>query len=257
MHNATATELANLLQERGIDSVEKLNDLFTPGHFAIVPMAIMERADLSPNAKLLYAEISGLTKIGGHCFATDGYIAERLGLKAKSIQKHLLELESKGLLSRDTKKTKRGTYRKITLSWSMGGYPQIGVPGTPKETHPVPPNRGTKREINKIEIDKVVSNGEPANNSKAISALIDIFRTINPTISFANKTERTAAESVITGIGEEKALEAAKYAISVQGQRYAPVITTPYQLAAKLGDLRVFYQRRQPKKDSVGSVAVV
>lgn len=87
--------------------------------------------------------------------------------------------------------------------------------------------------------------------------LMDIFKkSVNPTLNFGNTTERKAAKQVIMDMGFDKAMEAAKFAVSIQGQRYAPVVTTPYQLSVKMGDLRVFWQRRAGE-NGTGRVAVI
>ena len=163
--------MADELMERGIDSLEKLHELFEPHFFAVVPMDVLERKDLNANAKLLYGEITGLTKRNGYCSATDKYIADRIGLSKKSIQKLMQELEGKELIRRDTNKTARGTYRRIYLTWrkapvppargthaSAGEHPVPPNSDTPASggRRPVPPTNDTKREINKKKSEKEI-----------------------------------------------------------------------------------------------------
>lgn len=163
--------MADALMERGIDSVEKLEELFEPHYFAVVPMEVLERKDLNANAKLLYGEITGLTRRSGYCIATDKYIAERIGLSKKSIQKLMQELAGKDLIRRSTNKTSKGTYRKIYLTWrkvpvppeSSTRTPAEGYPVPPdsdthasSEQHQVPPSGGTKREIDKDKSEKEI-----------------------------------------------------------------------------------------------------
>lgn len=73
-----------------------------------------------------------------------------------------------------------------------------------------------------------------------IAEFINLFKTINPTINFGNKTTRKAAKDLISQFGKEKAIEYALYAIGVFGKPYAPVITTPYELREKLSKLAAF-----------------
>lgn len=161
--------MADALIERGIDSVEKLEELFEPHFFAVVPMDVLERKDLNANAKLLYGEITGLTRRSGYCNATDKYIADRIGLSRKSIQKLMQELAEKDLIRRDTRKTSKGTYRRIYLTWRKAPVPSERGAGTPAERHPIPPDSdtpssderhqvppvdGTKREIDKDKSEK-------------------------------------------------------------------------------------------------------
>ena len=69
----------------------------------------------------------------------------------------------------------------------------------------------------------------------------------NPGINFGNVTSRKAAEWLIRRYGLEKAKATAEYAVSLTGKKYAPVITTPYQLKEKLGQLIAYYESNKPK----------
>lgn len=150
----TELQMADFLMNRGIDSMEKLQELFEPHYFVVIPIEILERKDLSPNGKLLYGEISALTKRHGYCIATDKYLGQRLCIKQRTIRKLMLELESKELIIRDTNKSAKGTYRRIYLTWRC---PPVGknVP-TPrhKESHQEGMNVPTKREIDKEKLKK-------------------------------------------------------------------------------------------------------
>jgi len=76
-----------------------------------------------------------------------------------------------------------------------------------------------------------------------INNLLDAFKKINPTINFGNTTQRKCLDEIVEKFGYEKTLKTIEYAVSVQGQKFAPTITTPYQLKNKLGDLMVFYKK--------------
>ncbi|MCR4330231.1 MAG: hypothetical protein NUV65_06840 [Candidatus Roizmanbacteria bacterium] len=88
-------------------------------------------------------------------------------------------------------------------------------------------------------------------SSQETADLINIFKTINPTINFGNKTTRKAAGDLIKQFGKEKAFEYATYAVSVFGKPYAPVITTPYELREKLSKLAAFHTSDKNKKEKV------
>lgn len=85
-------------------------------------------------------------------------------------------------------------------------------------------------------------------DKKQIDFLINEFKPINPTINFGNITERKSIKEMLKQFGYEKLLGTIKFAVSVQGQQYAPVITTPYQLKANMGKLMVYYQKENNKK---------
>lgn len=65
--------------------------------------------------------------------------------------------------------------------------------------------------------------------------------------SYGNITQRKSIEELIKIYGIEKTLAAAKYAVSVQADKYAPIITNPYQLKSKFGEL-VAYKARTEKQ---------
>jgi hypothetical protein len=70
-----------------------------------------------------------------------------------------------------------------------------------------------------------------------INPLLNEFLGINPTINFGNITQRDVLKDLVKKFGYDKTLNTIKYAVSVQGKKYAPVITTPHQLKNKLGEL--------------------
>lgn len=84
------------------------------------------------------------------------------------------------------------------------------------------------------------------NINKEIVSIFDEFKKINPSTNYGNKTQREAIKWLIKEYGFEKALGTARYAISIQGKEYSPVITTPYQLKEKIASLMIFYEK-QPK----------
>jgi len=76
------------------------------------------------------------------------------------------------------------------------------------------------------------------------------YETVNPTIKFANTTQRKAAQNLIDRFGLEAVLKFAKYASSVHGKPYAPRIATPTQLEDKFADLKAYYQSNTKSSQS-------
>ena len=92
-------------------------------------------------------------------------------------------------------------------------------------------------------------NKETANAVSDINLIFDIFyKSINPTINYGNTTQRKAVQTLINKVGLEKAVNATKYAISIQVEKYAPVITTPIQLLNKYGELQAYYAKKNTKQ---------
>lgn len=103
----------------------------------------------------------------------------------------------------------------------------------------------------KKESIKDIIQGQPtvARFGEETNKILEMFnKTINPTLGYANKTQRKAIIALIEILGYEKTTEATRYAISVQGQRYAPTITTPYQLKTKLAELRIYFEKQKGRK---------
>ena len=80
------------------------------------------------------------------------------------------------------------------------------------------------------------------------------YESINPTITFGNTTQRTAAEELIKRFGFEEVKKLAEVACSVHGKKYAPVITNPYQLKTKLSELGAYIKRQEDEGSNIVSI---
>ena len=67
-------------------------------YFAIIPANVRYDKDLTPNAKLLYGEITALCNEKGYCWATNEYFSELYEVSKVSISKWINQLVSKGYL---------------------------------------------------------------------------------------------------------------------------------------------------------------
>jgi hypothetical protein len=83
---------------------------------------------------------------------------------------------------------------------------------------------------------------------KDIVSVINSFKEINPTINFGNKTQRGAAADLIKQFGLEKTLNTIAYYKTIKDEKFSPVITTPYQLKEKMGQLIAFYNKNNSSK---------
>jgi len=66
-------------------------------YYAIIP-ADVRYSDISPNAKLLYGEITALCNQEGFCWATNAYFAELYQVANKTISRWVGELKTKGFI---------------------------------------------------------------------------------------------------------------------------------------------------------------
>ena len=65
-----------------------------PSYYAILTADVRYHKDLTPNAKLLYAEITALENMNGRCFANNKYFADLYGVSKTSVSKWIRQLES-------------------------------------------------------------------------------------------------------------------------------------------------------------------
>ncbi len=90
----------------------------------------------------------------------------------------------------------------------------------------------------------------PATASAEIVSVFEVFKVLAAP-NYGNKTHRKAVEEMIGSYTFEKTLAAAKYAVSIQNEKYAPMITNPYQLKAKFGELVAFKARQDKSPKSL------
>lgn len=83
---------------------------------------------------------------------------------------------------------------------------------------------------------------QPSTEKNETQLLMQAFYDkLNPGLNFANTTERNACKWIIKHEGGlEQALALVDYLASIKGLPYAPVITTPYKLKIKYGDLEAY-----------------
>lgn len=77
---------------------EKMNNE-SPCYYSIIPADVRYDKRLTPNAKLLYAEITALTNMNGQCFATNEYFANLYSVSKVSISKWIKNLIDCGYLT--------------------------------------------------------------------------------------------------------------------------------------------------------------
>ena len=85
----------------------------SPNFFAIIP-ANVRYADIMPNAKLLYWEITALSNKTGFCYASNAYFANLYGVSSRQIINWINQLEKFGFIVREVEKDK-GNYRYISI----------------------------------------------------------------------------------------------------------------------------------------------
>ena len=73
---------------------------YKPNYYAVIPANVRYDKTLTPNAKLLYAEITALCNMNGKCTASTKYFSTIYEVSRISIQKWLKILEDKNYIKR-------------------------------------------------------------------------------------------------------------------------------------------------------------
>lgn len=89
-------------------------------YFAIIPANVRYDTELTPNAKLLYGEITALCNEKGYCWATNKYFADLYNVSIVSVSKWINLLVKKGyllsdLIYKEGTKEIEGRYLRIVL----------------------------------------------------------------------------------------------------------------------------------------------
>ena len=74
-----------------------------PNYYAVIPAEVRYNKKLTPNAKLLYAEITALCNMNGKCTASTQYFCRLYEVSRSSIQNWLKLLEDNSYIIRDVK----------------------------------------------------------------------------------------------------------------------------------------------------------
>jgi len=74
-----------------------------PSYYAVLTAEVRYSKVLKPNEKLLYAEITALSNMYGHCFATNKYFASLYDVSLETVSRWVSNLERQGFVNRTIK----------------------------------------------------------------------------------------------------------------------------------------------------------
>lgn len=77
---------------------ERHEKMENPNYYSIIPADVRYDTRLTPNSKLLYAEITALANMNGKCFATNDYFAKLYCVSKTSISKWVSQLVEFGYI---------------------------------------------------------------------------------------------------------------------------------------------------------------
>lgn len=99
-------------------------------YYAIIPANVRYDNDLTPNAKLLYGEITALCNEKGYCWANNEYFASLYGVSKQSISSWISQLSSKKYISTSLE-YKDGTMEILNRYIKLFEYPIQEILNTP------------------------------------------------------------------------------------------------------------------------------
>lgn len=193
----------------------------------------------------------------GEIFLNYEWIADATNTTRDQV-KHCIEYLKEALMIA-TRKTTRGIIIKVlnydkyqTLDNYYYGVESLTESPTKARQKPDESPTILKNVKNEKNVKNVLQYSEPSSQVKTI---MDIFYKINPTLNFGNKTIRSSAEWMLQRWGLPDTIRIAEYACSVQGQQFAPVITTPYQLKEKIAQLKIYKEKQENNSNiKIGSI---
>lgn len=125
-----------------------------PNYYAVIPATVRYDKDLSPNAKLLYGEITSLANSKGYCWATNSYFMKLYNISSeRTIQILLKQLSDKNYISIHIEKNKnRKIYLTDNPAENYGVTPQKNAGMSAKKCGDNNKNNNNKEYNNKIDI---------------------------------------------------------------------------------------------------------
>lgn len=87
-----------------------------PGYLAILPPKVRYDRALTPNAKLLYAEISAMSDVTGFCWASNDYLASLFSISVQSVTRLVAQLAERGYVETQMCATATGSERRIFMT---------------------------------------------------------------------------------------------------------------------------------------------
>lgn|GEM_PF-2399742 len=105
-----------------------------PNYYAILPATVRYDNDLTPMAKLLYAEITALAEANGYCWAGNKYFAELYKCEIRTISRTISQLNDKGYIVVEIEQ-ESGNSRKIFVGLTVKKQAKTTVIPMDKNDH--------------------------------------------------------------------------------------------------------------------------
>ena len=176
-------------------------------------------------------------------------LSEETGLSEQEIRTSLVKLRSTQEVT--IKSTSKFSIFTI-VKWD--DYQVLEKQSTSKSTNEQPTinqqsttNKNVKNDNNEKKNKIEASTDAQKEETKQINLLLEEFRRLSPGLNFGNKTERESCAWLLKTYGFEKTVRTIEFVLSIQHDKFAPRITTPFQLKTKMGELTAYFKKEESK----------
>ena len=229
--------------------------------FLIIPYLVIKNEKLQAADLMVYGTVYWFQKMkDGKCTAGNPTISKIAGVSERTVRESLEKLEAEDYIERIYKDERRKVRLEIKCKIAFGKVgapaPTVGATAPTSVGATAPQSNKSSKEVRVNDILAAPSAADSEKDiNKRIAEIINAFKPVKPFIQklYGQPPQRQAAKEMVDEFGFEKALKIAEYAVSVQGQPFAPVITTPYQLREKVGNLRIWAMGEKNKRQKLWS----
>jgi hypothetical protein len=220
--------------------------------FLLIPYPLRVDEHLRPTDRLLYGVIYWYQHMKAEkCIASNTTLAKTLKVEPHTVQSGLEQLEERRYILRLYADEERKIRTEIKGLIHFKKVP-TNEGTVPSNDGILPTDEGTRVPTNEYQNNKSIKNKSISISSapgggKDIQELIDLFKHINPTYErfFKNTTQRAAISRLLVQFGREKLEQIIRVLPKTNAERYAPTITTPYELERDLGRLVAYFKRQE------------
>jgi len=225
-------------QENEINS-ENAKKVFAPKFIPFYPW--LASAGLTMTECLIVGFVDFYCSSGtsGKFYFTNDQLAEVIQCSPDTISRAVSKIEKKGIIN---------VSRKVRSGGGQVRFIRLGKTYKLDSSFPTSWTR-QNLQTNKNKINKNKIKGmEACASSTEIVDIISLFKEINPEINYGNKTNRKSASNLIKRYGFDEVKRGISAAISIQGEKYAPVVTTPYHFQQKMAQLKIYFEKEKSNK---------
>jgi len=202
---------------------------YTKGSFITVPNKEALRG-MKPQTQCLFLWLCSYANETGKCFPAQKTLSRDTGMSVRSIVRATDELIEAGILEKEVRSGKDRT--KSNNYFVLYG----GDTNEPVKKKSKPKPEPVQAEV----VEEKVAGAD-------INKLIDAFVDVNPSFNrlYKMKGQRDACRRLIEQHGLEKMVATAHFLPKSNTNRFAPTITTPYELEMNLGKLVAWGEKQK------------